>query len=132
MQSGAVFAVMVVKGHGPYALAVASEPIKFTGQEKPDAQQCDINTPQGTSAIASIMERVNYDVEARVRTLRVRCEEVHSTAEKFDHKVLLFFLRHAAWQIRTSWSWQMETPARKVQWTTLRGKIAEFVENRAL
>ena len=87
-----------------------------------------LNTPQGSSAIASIMERATYDVEAQVRTSKVRCEEVHGAAERFDHKVQPFLVRRAAWQNSTPWSWQMETPARKVPRTTLRGHIAEFMD----
>ena len=108
---------MVVKGHGLYALAVASEATSFTGRTR--------NTPQGTSAIAC---SINYDVDAQVRTSRFRCEEVDGPAVSFDHKVLPFFVCHAACMaeyVRTSWS---ETPARKLPRTTFLENIAEFVE----
>ena len=66
---------MVVKGHGLYALAVASEATRFTGRTR--------NTPQGTSATAC---SINYDVDAQVRTSRFRREEVDGAAVSFDHK----------------------------------------------
>ena len=86
-QSGAVFAAMEVKGGDPYALAVALEAINVTGRTRliimSDQENAVknlvgmINTPKGSSASAGGIERVNYEVEKQIKTLRSRFEDTY-------------------------------------------------------
>ena len=58
-----------------------------------------INTPKGSSASAGGMERTNYEVEKKIRTLRSRFGENYGESVGLDHKMLSFLVRHCAWLI---------------------------------
>ena len=113
---------MVVKGGDPYALAVALEPIKFTGrtrltfmsdQENAVKNFVDmirdsrthetavINTPKGSSASAGGIERANNEDEKQIRTLRSWFEENCWEAVWIGGSRCCQFLvaRHCAWLI---------------------------------
>ena len=150
MPSGAVFAAMVVKGGDPYALAVATEALKFTGRTRVTIM-CDqenavkklvdmvresrthetvlLNTPKASSASAGGIERANYEVEKQIRTLRSRVEQTLGQEVGLDHKLLPFLVRHAAWQL-THYQVKADgkTPYERLRGRPYNGQVGEFRE----